>query len=667
VKFFYDFSSLWVLLGAGLCVTLLVAFAVMLVLASYARARAAKRFGDPELVTKLETFDSTTRRTVKGALLILAMICAFLALARPEFGRGSRLVPATNLDVVIVLDYSKSMYARDVAPSRIARAKAEVGRLIKDLPGARFGAIAFAGEPMSFPLTSDGAAISQFFRQLEPNDMPVGGTATAKALERARELFAHDPKSKDHVRVIVLVTDGEDLEGDPVTVAQACGQEGTRIDVVQIGGRVPEVIPEVGADGKVSGLRHDDEGKLLTTELSAEGEAQLAKVASETNGTIVRAEHGETGIDQIARDLSRMMREELSEKVETVYAEEYAWPLGLALLLLGAEAAVDEAPLQKRKKKAGKRTRAPVLALLALSLSLLVGACGWSPSQPFDREAPEVNQAIRALDGGDATAATTTLEEYLSTGACSEGNIGAPPLLKKRPNGSFDLGLSLFKIGEAFGRRFGEEELDAGGDDQVKAHRGEQIACALRVLTSIANDDSVPSDLRARARYLEGNLNFLDGHYTEAVSAYDKALTLAPGENDGGDPVGRDAAWNRAIALKRIDDKKDAGPDSGNDAGDSGNEGGKDSGHEGGSEGGGGDSGQEGGQDSGGDSGQQPDAGGNDAGQPPPDQPDAGPPPPPRANEDERMLDQLENAPTVQQEDAKKHAAHKRVRGMADK
>ena len=149
-------------------------------------------------------------------LLVVAMLLAFVALARPKFGSGTKIVPATNLDVVIVLDYSKSMYARDIVPSRIARAKAEVARLIQGLPGARFGAVAFAGEPMSFPLTSDGAAIAQFFRQLDPNDMPVGGTATARALERAREVFARDPKAKDHVRVIVLVTDGEDLEGDPV-------------------------------------------------------------------------------------------------------------------------------------------------------------------------------------------------------------------------------------------------------------------------------------------------------------------------------------------------------------------------------------------------------------------------------------------------------------------
>jgi Ca-activated chloride channel family protein len=200
---------------------------------------------------------------------------------------------------------------------------------------------------MSFPLTSDSAAISQFFRQLEPNDMPVGGTAIARALERARELLARDPKSKEHVRVIVLVTDGEDLEGDPVAVARNAAEEKTRIDVVQIGGRAPEPVPEVNAEGKVVNLRRDDDGKPLTTELSAEGEAQLAEIAKVTGGAIVRAERGATGIDEVARGLKRMMREELAERVETAFDEEYMWPLGAAVLLLVVEGMVPEAPLPK--------------------------------------------------------------------------------------------------------------------------------------------------------------------------------------------------------------------------------------------------------------------------------------------------------------------------------
>jgi Ca-activated chloride channel homolog len=348
MKWGHDFGSLLGGLVAAFCALSFVAYAAAVSWASARQARAARSFGEPAVFAPLVTYDAKARRAVKAVLLVLAMVFAFAALARPKFGSGTRIVPATNLDVVIALDYSKSMYARDVTPSRIARAKPEVARLIDDLPGARFGAVAFAGEPMSFPLTSDGAAIAQFFRQLEPNDMPVGGTATARALEQAREVFARDPLSKDHVRVIVLVTDGEDLEGDPASVAENCAKEGTRIDVVQIGGRAPETIPDVGPDGKVKGLRRDEEGKPLTTELSAEGEAQLARVAQATGGTIVRAEHGETGIDQVAKGLQRMMREELSEKVETVYAEEYVWPLGLVTLLLMCEALLSEAPRRRR-------------------------------------------------------------------------------------------------------------------------------------------------------------------------------------------------------------------------------------------------------------------------------------------------------------------------------
>ena len=181
----HDFGSLVGLLIAAFCGLAFLAYGAAIVWASIRQSRAAKTFGDPTVVAPLVTYDATARRAVKAALLVAAMLLSFVALARPEFGSGTKLVPATNLDVVIVLDYSKSMYARDVAPSRIARAKAEVARLIRDLPGARFGAVAFAGEPMSFPLTSDGAAIAQFFRQLDPNDMPVGGTATARALEAA--------------------------------------------------------------------------------------------------------------------------------------------------------------------------------------------------------------------------------------------------------------------------------------------------------------------------------------------------------------------------------------------------------------------------------------------------------------------------------------------------
>ena len=323
-----------------------------------------------------------------------------------------------------------------------------------------------------------------------------------------------------------------------------------------------------------------------------------------------------------------------------------------------------------------------------LAASALVVACGWDPSRPFERESPQVREAISQFDGGDAQSAGNLLEEYLSTGQCKEGNIGTPPRVRERSNGSFDLGLALFKLAEQYGRRFGDEEIDAGipEDPALKTQRSEQVDCALKLVRAVATDLAQPIDLRARARYLEGNLLFLNGAYEEAVRAYDAALELAPGMHDSGpiavseagraydpDLLGRDAAWNRAIALRRIEDKKDAGNDGGNDGGGdggSGDGGGKNDDDK--KDGGNDDKKPDAGKDAGGKDGGGKDSGSPDENKPKPDKndekPDAAPPPPPsRQNQDERMLDQLENAPTVQQETAKQLGKRRRVRGMNDK
>jgi hypothetical protein len=303
---------------------------------------------------------------------------------------------------------------------------------------------------------------------------------------------------------------------------------------------------------------------------------------------------------------------------------------------------------------------------LAVPLFLL-SACGWNPSRPFERQSPVVSEALSDLDAGDAGSAARRLQEYLSTGPCKDGSIGTPDILKRRPDGTFDLGLALFRIGEHFGPRLGHEEVETNVDEGMRAQRHAQIECARRVVDAIADDPSVSLELRARARYLDGNLAFLDGDYEGAVRAYDRALVLAPGEVDAADSIGRDAAWNRAIALRRIEDKKDAGQDASPGASDAGQDASKDAARDASQDAP--SNGPDGGASEGG-----ADGGGQDAASPPPQPPDAATenpdagaqPPPPSRDEDERMLDQLESAPTMQQEEAKR-SGKKRVRGMADK
>ncbi len=695
---------------AGVVAVLLVVSAVLLL-------RARRRFGDDERMSALITSSTGGRRAFKGVLLVLALAFAFLAAAQPQYGRGTRRIPATNLDVAIVLDFSKSMYARDVTPSRIERAKSEVASLIRELPGARFGAIAFAGEPMAFPLTSDGGAISQFLRQLSPNDMPVGGTAIGRALTAAHEVLTRDPLADKSEQVVLLITDGEDLEGNPVSVAQALAADGITIHVVQIGGRTPEPIPEVDDQGEMVGWRTDRQGSPLTTSLSADGEAALAKIAEAANGMVVRSAKGTTGIREVAARMRVLMTEELSENVETVYADVFHYPLGLAILLLLIETFVGQAGARRRpsKKEAseppeqsarmasdrpGRRRGqdevkraviAVVIGLLLAAMSTQVVGCE-AVDEAFVRHSPTVDEAIGALDAGDAAAAVQLLESYLNTGECEGGEIGTPPSVSQLPGAGFDLGLGLFRLAEEFGRRFGEE-VDTGareGGSPQAEDRADRVRCALRIVRAVTADRSVPVELRVRAHYLAGNLEFLRENYREAVAEYDQALRLNPGAVDASaQTLGNDIAWNRAIALRRLEDQQDepdagpdaepdasddAGDDSGGDAGDdSGDDAGEDSGDDAGEDSGD-DASHDGGSDAGDGGGAGADAGADaddGAGQDGGAQQDQEPPPPesqPEASQDERILDDLEQAPTLQQHDARQRAGRaRRLRGMEDK
>jgi tetratricopeptide (TPR) repeat protein len=320
---------------------------------------------------------------------------------------------------------------------------------------------------------------------------------------------------------------------------------------------------------------------------------------------------------------------------------------------------------------------------------IATGCSGWDPREPFTHDAPEVDQAVKDLDAGQVEPAQEALQRYLGTGACVDGGIGLPDAVRQKPSGSFDLGLVLFQLAERYGERFGDEELaDASSpDEQAKAaQRSAEIDCALVVVKAIAADPKVPAELRARAYYLAGNLEFLRKRYEDAVKLYDQALAIVPGiaEDAGKDGIGRDAAWNRSIALRRIDDQKDAGQDASDDAATDGGDGGPDASDAGPDADDGGqdaapDSGDDGGNDGGKDGGEdggdpdEPD-GGEDAGQ---DAGDGGAPsqpePPPSAEpeparqQDDRILDQLEQAPTYQEQEAKQRAGARRGRGMEDK
>ncbi len=181
---------------------------------------------------------------------------------------------------------------------------------------------------------------------------------------------------------------------------------------------------------------------------------------------------------------------------------------------------------------------------------------GWNPKRPFERNSPNVEEAIRQVEKGNLITASTILEDDLGTGPCKKGTLDLSKEVRERGDASFDLGIVLFRIAETFGKPFGEEEIsmEEQSQDPKAEMRKDNVGCALILTLAIGSEETLSTELRARAKYLSGNLEFLRGNYKDAVGYYNEALLLAPGvpESSKGDILGRDIAYNRAIALLRL-------------------------------------------------------------------------------------------------------------------
>ncbi|MCA9603672.1 MAG: VWA domain-containing protein, partial [Myxococcales bacterium] len=332
------------------------------------RAELRRVFGADRTVRELVHGRSTVLRATRATLFVASVAFAVLSLAGPRFGSHTEVLHKRGIDLVIALDFSKSMLAKDVRPSRIERAKAEVRRLIEEQGGDRVGIVAFAGDTMEFPMTVDYSALGLFLRDLTPNDMPVGGTAIGRALVASKELLerathfqatnatgtpldstldnAPVPPTRD--RVVVLITDGEDHEGEPMAAAEELKKSGVKVFTIGVGSRTGEPIPTYADDGTWTGYMRDGDGEVVHSALSGEAEDMLKNIATTTGGRYIHAERGTVGMDQVRSAIAGMRKAEHEARKVTVHEERYAWALLPALCFLLLEALLPEARLRRR-------------------------------------------------------------------------------------------------------------------------------------------------------------------------------------------------------------------------------------------------------------------------------------------------------------------------------
>lgn len=318
-----------------------VLVAAALFVGVWLRKRSIAALGSPATVEGQLKRPSPYLRAAKGIALFLGVACLVLSSARPQYGGRIQMLKKRGIDVVVVLDFSKSMLAQDIQPSRIERAKLELNELIDRLTGDRIGLVAFAGDAIKFPLTTDYAAATAFWRGLGPDDMPVGGTAIGKALTAATRMLR--PENEDasdlagmagRSKVIILLTDGEDHVGKPVEAAEEAASKNIVVHVVGIGSDLPEIIPRYLDDGTSMGYLKDGTGAYVRTALTPDNEEKLRDIAAKTQGHYYRAGSDFSGIASVMSEIRKMKQSEIQARQITVYEEVFQWFLAPAVLLL---------------------------------------------------------------------------------------------------------------------------------------------------------------------------------------------------------------------------------------------------------------------------------------------------------------------------------------------
>ncbi|HET6584027.1 MAG TPA: VWA domain-containing protein [Nannocystaceae bacterium] len=333
--------------------------AVALVWGARQRRRAIAALGNHELVRRLVGTVHHGRRWAQGILVCLAIACICAALLGPQYGGTAKAVPASGLDVVVAVDYSKSMLAQDVYPTRSERLEVELARFLDDARkrGDRVGVVVFAGAARGFPITSDMRVLKTYLAKADPRTEQPGGTAIGRALKLSLQFlvdarvgdaddavivtektpFAEpeiDPTKvppPENDQAIIVLTDGEDTESRPLEVARDAATLGVRVYTVGIGSKSGEPIRKFDERGEPAGYVTDEKGEYVMTRLD---EDLLTKIAELTNGRYVRVDPDDFGLDEVRTMLEELSRSRRSVTIEITREEGYAFFAVPALVLL---------------------------------------------------------------------------------------------------------------------------------------------------------------------------------------------------------------------------------------------------------------------------------------------------------------------------------------------
>lgn len=311
------------------CLIPLALLGLLLAFLNRRRAAALARVGEAGLLARLSATVNRSGRRWQARLWFLALLCLILALARPRWGTEVDYVERQGIEIMVALDVSDSMLAQDVKPNRLARAKLEISELMDRLEGNEMGLVLFSGAAfVQFPLTADFATARTFVDAAAPGVISRPGTALGEAIDIALTGFNEERASQ---KVIILLTDGENHEGDALPAARRAADEGIIIYAIGFGSPQGEPIPDYDALGRLRGYKQDRQGQTVLSRLD---ERTLQQIADASGGRYFRASADGREVGFLADAIAELQTSSLESRFETRGVERFQWFVLAAVVAL---------------------------------------------------------------------------------------------------------------------------------------------------------------------------------------------------------------------------------------------------------------------------------------------------------------------------------------------
>ncbi|SRX52541.1 VWA domain-containing protein [Aequorivita sp. CIP111184] len=287
-----------------------------------------KRFVDKELLKKLSPNRSLFKSILKVLVICLAIACLSFALVNPKIGTKLETVKREGVDIVFALDVSKSMLAEDIAPNRLEKAKQLITQIINSLAGDRIGIIGYAGSAFpQVPITSDFSSAKLFLSGMNTDMVSSQGTAITQAIKMAQTFYDDEEQTN---RVLFIISDGEDHEGNFSEIAEEAAEKGIRIFTIGVGTVEGGPIP-IKENGTLQYYKRDQNNEQVITRL---GEETLKEIAKTTNGEYIDGSNTKAVVDRVRAILGGMDKKEFEAKQFTDFKDQFQWFLAGALFLL---------------------------------------------------------------------------------------------------------------------------------------------------------------------------------------------------------------------------------------------------------------------------------------------------------------------------------------------